>query len=97
MPRSRVGAWSYPDHDSPSTRHEGDLYVEYLGRTSYLTFYDNDLGTFHENQGPYVAKKGEVWVMDDNRNNSLDSRDGSEGREAACLWRTFAGARSSCG
>ena len=74
MPSCRVGAWSYTDYDSPITHHEGDLYVEYLGDESYLTFYDHASGMFPEYQGPYFAKAGEVWVMGDNRNNSHDSR-----------------------
>jgi signal peptidase I len=73
VPSCRVGAWSYSEYDSPG-RHEGDLYVEFLGDQSYLTFYDHASGIFPEFQGPYYAKKGEVWVMGDNRNNSHDSR-----------------------
>jgi len=74
VPSCKIGQWSYNDFDSPITRHEGDLYVEYLGDDSYLTFYDRASGAFLENQGPYLAKPGEVWVMGDNRNNSHDSR-----------------------
>jgi signal peptidase I len=74
VPSCRVGSWAYSDYDSPITRHEGDLYVEYLGTESFLTFYDRSSGMFPENQGPFVAQKGEVWVMGDNRNNSHDSR-----------------------
>ena len=74
VPSCRVGSWSYSDYDSPITRHEGDLYVEYLGDESYLTFYDHASGAFPEYQGPFFAKAGEVWVMGDNRNNSHDSR-----------------------
>jgi signal peptidase I len=74
VPSCRVGSWSYNDYDSPITRHEGDLFVEYLGAESYLTFYDHASGAFPEYQGPYFAKPGEVWVMGDNRNNSHDSR-----------------------
>jgi signal peptidase I len=74
VPSCRVGVWTYNDYDSPISRHEGDLYVEYLGDESYLTFYDRASGAFPELQGPYFAKPGEVWVMGDNRNNSHDSR-----------------------
>jgi signal peptidase I len=74
VPSCRVGTWAYSDYDSPITRHEGDLYVEYLGNETYLTFYDRASGMFPDTQGPYFAKKGEVWVMGDNRNNSHDSR-----------------------
>jgi signal peptidase I len=73
VPSCRVGAWTYQDVDSIA-RHDGDLYVEYLGNESYLTFYDRASGAFPEFQGPYLAKPGEVWVMGDNRNNSHDSR-----------------------
>jgi signal peptidase I len=73
VPKCRVGTWTYSDIDSPQ-RHEGDLFVEYLGDESYLTFYDRAAGMFPEYQGPYYAKAGEVWVMGDNRNNSHDSR-----------------------
>jgi len=74
VPSCLVGPWAYSDYDSPITRHEGELYVEYLGNESFLTFYDHASGVFPEVQGPYFAKKGEVWVMGDNRNNSHDSR-----------------------
>lgn len=74
VPSCRVGSWSYSDYDSPISRHEGDLFVEYLGDESYLTFYDHASGAFPEYQGPFIAKAGEVWVMGDNRNNSHDSR-----------------------
>ncbi|MGA7122082.1 MAG: signal peptidase I [Polyangiaceae bacterium] len=73
VPNCRVGTWTYSDYDSPA-RHEGELFVEYLGDESYLTFYDRASGMFPEYQGPYFAKRGEVWVMGDNRNNSHDSR-----------------------
>jgi signal peptidase I len=75
VPSCLVGAWSYNDYDSPISRHEGDLYIEYLGSESFLTFYDRASRGFpDEYQGPYYAKDGEIWVMGDNRNNSHDSR-----------------------
>jgi signal peptidase I len=74
VPFCKVGTYSYSDADSLSTRHEGELDVEFLGEEAYLTFYDRAQGMFPEYQGPYLAKKGEVWVMGDNRNNSHDSR-----------------------
>ena len=46
VPSCTVGTWSYNDYDSPIARHEGELYVEYLGDESYLTFYDRASGAF---------------------------------------------------
>jgi signal peptidase I len=74
VPSCRLGDWGYSEYDSPISRHVGDLYVEYLGDESYLTFYDRASGYSPEYQGPFSVKKGEAWVMGDNRNNSHDSR-----------------------
>jgi signal peptidase I len=75
VPSCLVGPWSYVESEGVLLQHEGDLYVEYLGSETFLTFYDRaSASNIPEYQGPYVAKSGEVWVMGDNRNNSHDSR-----------------------
>jgi signal peptidase I len=74
VPSCPVGVYSYTEADSAIGRHDGDLFVEYLGDEAYLTLYDRATGGFPEYQGPFYAKPGEVWVMGDNRNNSHDSR-----------------------
>jgi signal peptidase I len=75
VPSCLLGPWSYVEAEGGAMQHEGDLYVEYLGAESFLTFYDRaSAANIPEYQGPFVAKPGEVWVMGDNRNNSHDSR-----------------------
>jgi signal peptidase I len=71
VPNCRVGNYEFRETEgAPPT--SGDLFVEFLGDYSYLTLYED--GNFERRQGPYHVRRGEVWVLGDNRNNSSDSR-----------------------
>ncbi len=70
VPRCLVGRVSLPLHrvDVPT---EPQLWVEWLGDSTYLTLSD---GLVREAAGPFTVKPGEVWVLGDNRDHSVDSR-----------------------
>jgi signal peptidase I len=74
VPSCYVGRASYAEPDSPMASHEGKVYLEKLGDRAHLAFYDDSFVGFQEEQGPYVVKDGEVFVIGDNRHNAHDSR-----------------------
>ena len=80
VPSCRVGIYSYNDVDPVAMRHEGELFVEYLGDESYLTFYDHASGMFPEYQGPYlVAKPGDPCTPH-------ERSCGDDGKEPGQVW-----------
>ncbi len=74
VPNCLAGTYSYTDGENGGGRHEGDLFVEFLGGHEYLSFFDKRMAGSPEYQGPFFVKPNEVYVMGDNRNNSHDSR-----------------------
>jgi signal peptidase I len=79
VPSCRIGNYEFTDDNGYN--QSGDLFLEFLGDESYLTFFDRE-GATRSRQGPYRVQPGEFWVLGDNRNNSSDSRAWRHGRGA---------------
>lgn len=75
VPRCEVGRASFREEGAAgdSGKHEGVLFVEWLGSARYLVFEEKQ-SSWPDHQGPFAVKPDEFFVLGDNRKNSHDSR-----------------------
>jgi signal peptidase I len=88
VPSCEVGHYFFTEGPGTSPRG-GQLFIEYLEGTTYFALFEDD--HLSEKEGPYLVKPGELWVMGDNRHNSMDSRKWLGGRGAGVPFANIKG------
>ncbi|HKO93423.1 MAG TPA: signal peptidase I [Polyangiaceae bacterium] len=91
VPYCRAGRYQYGKNDGRPFEW-AELDVEFLGDLAYLTLYAEDMDSGTE--GPFRVGPGEVYVMGDNRNDSLDSRRWHHGAGGGVPYSHFRGRAS---
>lgn len=77
VPTCRAGEYLYVLPDGEGGALRGQVFVEFLEDRAYLTVHVLGTPSF---EGPYEVQPNEVFVLGDNRGNSVDSRGYNQGR-----------------
>jgi signal peptidase I len=86
VPTCAAGDYLYVSPDGEGAWFRGLVFVEFIEDVAYLTVQATPMPSFDES---YEVQPGEVFVLGDNRTNSVDSRAYKQGRGAGVPLRSI--------